>query len=113
MSGFCVTVIWLNEMIPASISPTNRTIGATGLRMHHEEMLRKFMATQLTLVRAAVTGPGYWTAARLGCTFWPGLRNGPADSTTDSLPVSPAATVTPASLTLPIVIALRSTSLLA
>jgi hypothetical protein len=30
-------------MSPASISPTNSTIGPTGLRMHQDEMLRKFM----------------------------------------------------------------------
>ncbi len=46
MSGFCVTVIWLNAISPASISPTNRTIGATGFRMHHDEMLRKFMTAE-------------------------------------------------------------------
>ena len=43
MSGFWVIVICIKAMIPASVSPMNSTIGATGLRMHHEEMLRKFM----------------------------------------------------------------------
>jgi hypothetical protein len=32
-----------NAISPASINPTNKTIGATGLRMHQDEMLRKFM----------------------------------------------------------------------
>src|SRR5581483_7959111 len=41
-------------------------------------------------------------ASRLGFTFWPGLRNGPADSTTASFPLRPLAIVTPWSLTVPI-----------
>ena len=43
MSGLLFTCIPANATSPASISPTKSTIGATGLRMHHDEMLRKFM----------------------------------------------------------------------
>jgi hypothetical protein len=43
MSGLSVTSIVANEIAPTSSSPMNRTIGGTGLRMHHAEMLRKFI----------------------------------------------------------------------
>ena len=43
MSGALLTCIREKETSPASISPTNSTIGATGLRMHQDEMFRKFM----------------------------------------------------------------------
>ena len=43
MSGALFTCIRANAMRPASIRPTNSTIGPTGLRMHQDEMLRKFM----------------------------------------------------------------------
>ena len=43
MSGLFVTVIPANAMIPASISPMNKTIGGTGFLMHQDEMLRKLM----------------------------------------------------------------------
>ena len=39
----CSPASALNATRPASIRPTNSTIGGTGLRMHQEEMLRKFM----------------------------------------------------------------------
>ena len=106
MSGSLFTCIRANAMIPASIRPTNSTIGPTGFRMHQEEMLRKFMSV--------TRFPGVQRAAcRLGFTFWPGLRNGPADSTTASLPQMPSAMVTPLSLTVPILTLRRSTSFLA
>jgi hypothetical protein len=37
-------------MSPAIIRPTNSTIGGTGLRMHQDEMLRKFMSAQLLVL---------------------------------------------------------------
>ena len=43
MSGALLTCIRANDTSPASISPTNRTIGATGFLMHQDEMLRKFI----------------------------------------------------------------------
>jgi hypothetical protein len=50
MSGLLVTVICANAINPASISPTKSTIGGTGFRMHHDEMLRKFMNDQTLLL---------------------------------------------------------------
>ncbi len=44
MSGALFTCIRAKATMPASISPTKSTIGKTGLRMHQDEMLRKFMA---------------------------------------------------------------------
>ena len=105
MSGALFTCIRAKAIRPASISPTNRTIGTTGLRMHQDEMLRKFM--RLTLSWRLSAQP-----ARRGLTFWPGLRNGPAESTTGSLPDSPSAIVTPLSSTVPILMSRRSTSFL-
>ena len=43
MSGKLLTSIRMNATRPASSSPTKNTIGGTGLRMHQDEMLRKFM----------------------------------------------------------------------
>src|SRR4029079_5543436 len=43
MSGALFTCIRANEISPASIRPTNSTIGKTGLRMHQDETLRKFI----------------------------------------------------------------------
>src|SRR6185369_2577745 len=48
MSGALFTCMRANAMIPASISPTKSTIGPTGLRMHQDEMLRKFMSSLLS-----------------------------------------------------------------
>src|SRR5438270_6087363 len=48
MSGLLVTVIVAKVMIPASSSATNKTIGGTGLRMHQDEMLRKFIRVRLS-----------------------------------------------------------------
>ena len=47
MSGLLFTCMPAKAMRPASISPTNSTIGGTGLRMHQEEILRKFMNLRL------------------------------------------------------------------
>src|SRR5207253_1416378 len=55
----------------------------------------------------------YRAASRLGLTFWPGFWNGPAERTTDSLPVMPSMTVTPVSPTVPILMFRRSISCLA
>ncbi len=104
MSGLLFTCIPANVIRPASISPTNSTIGGTGLRMHQDEMLRKFIDCYSTEESA------WLSLSRRGCTFWPGLRNGPADRTTRSWPLRPWAIVTPASLTLPIVMPRRSIS---
>jgi hypothetical protein len=42
-----LTCIRAKDTSPASISPTKSTIGATGLRMHHDDMLRKFRKSGL------------------------------------------------------------------
>jgi hypothetical protein len=43
MSGLLLTCMFMNDTRPASSSPMNSTIGGTGLRMHQDEMLRKFI----------------------------------------------------------------------
>jgi len=48
-------------------------------------------------------------ASRRGLTFCPGLRNGPAERTTASLPLIPLPIVTPLSPTEPILMSRRST----
>src|SRR3546814_10493320 len=44
MSGSFCTSMRTNEISPARVSATNRTIGGIGLRIDQAEMLRKFMA---------------------------------------------------------------------
>ena len=43
ISGSFCTSMFMNDMMPAMLSATNKTIGTTGLRMDHAEMLFKFM----------------------------------------------------------------------
>ncbi len=43
MSGSFCTSMLLNDMMPASVSAMNKTIGTTGFRMDHADMLFKFM----------------------------------------------------------------------
>ena len=43
MSGLLLTCMFMNDTRPASSSPMKSTIGGTGLRMHQDEMLRKFI----------------------------------------------------------------------
>ena len=57
MSGALLTCIRANDDEPASISPTNRTIGKTGLRMHQDEMLRKFMTDSFVVFLALSARP--------------------------------------------------------
>ena len=38
-----ITNVLMNDITPASVSAINRTIGTTGLRIDHAEMLLKFM----------------------------------------------------------------------
>src|SRR5215210_8235492 len=56
MSGALFTCIRANAIRPASRRPTNRTIGPTGLRMHQDEMLRKFMDELFVLARRLPSG---------------------------------------------------------
>src|SRR3546814_15712671 len=47
MSGSFCTSMRTNEISPARVSATNRTIGGIGLRIEQAEMVRKFMADHL------------------------------------------------------------------
>jgi hypothetical protein len=68
MSGFWVIVIRLNETIPASIRPTNSTIGPTGFRMHHDEILRKFMSEKRPGARSGTIATEWLRCTDCGCS---------------------------------------------
>ena len=139
-SGLLTTSMRLKLSNPASSRAVKITIGMTGLRIDHADILLKSITdlpvsgrTTQPLVNiedgieegrrvdtgplqgiatcATVNGSAHCVSAATGLIVSPGVRKPPARSTMRSLPVRPSVTVTPSAVTRPRVIARRSTVL--